>query len=178
MRRLNLEQCNFSTEHFVPNIIMDRNLYDDIEMETGTIDCNVRVKNNSEDEIKNAGVKFIMLLEAFNDGYVKAVRGFEHQLKTIFCIVGQPNVVYIGANTVNVNVKILTLIYNPSMHMSVLKDAIAAGETMLFPDARNYFEITMDDKIVPYKDIDAAVKIMETQRDKFRETIVNNMLSV
>lgn len=178
MRRLNLDTCSISIDHFVPNVIMDRNLYDDIMIESGTLSCDIRVDDDTDICLSNALTKFIMLLEAFNDGYVKAIGGWEYGLRNVFCVIGEPIIIYIGAGTATIKVNIASMVYNPYMHMSLLKDAIAAGEGMLLPNARNYFDISMNDYIDDNEREDQTVKAMETQINAFRETIIGNMLSV
>lgn len=175
MQKLNLNKCEITSEHFVPSVINDKNLYDDISIETGVITCHLLCPNEQE-KIKQSITKYIMMLEAYNDGYVKAIKGEEHDLKNVFCIVGYPRYTYHGANDLEVNVDIASLVYNPYLHMAVVSDCLAAGAiTALMPDSKKYFSVNMDDKIIEKEGLESIIITLESQKDIFRETIVNNM---
>jgi hypothetical protein len=175
MQKLNLNNCDIVTEHFVPSVINDKNLYDDITIETGTITCHLLCPNNKE-KIEKSITKFLMILEAFNDGYVKSIRGYEYGLEHVFGIIGTPKYVYHGGNDLEVIVKIASLVYNPYLHMNVVSDCLSAGAvTALMPDSRKYFYVNMDDRIVQQEGLDSVVNMLEPQRDIFKKTIVDNM---
>lgn len=175
MRKLNLDKCEITREHFVPNIIMDKNLYDDIYIESGTFTCDVICKNNTED-IRKASTKLVMMLEAYNDGYVKSIKGEEYGLKQVFGVVGYPRYHYVGGGGVEFQIDIVSLVYNPYMHMSVINDCLLAGaSTELIPDSRKYFELDMDDKLIHKEGSEEIVKLLETQKSLYRKAIVENM---
>ena len=175
MQKLNLNNCKITREHFVPNVIMDRNLYDDITIESGVFICDVMCVNDTT-EINKASTKLIMMLEAYNDGYIKAIHGYEVGLQQVFGVVGYPRYKYLGGNVIEFEIDIVSLSYNPYMHMAVMNDCLSAGAaTSLMPDSRKYFELKMDDCLIKKEASEEIIQVLESQKDLFRKTIVDNM---
>ena len=175
MQRLDLDKVEITTEHFVPNIIMDKNLYDDITIESGQLIFNIRCKNEASEISKNI-IKAIMMLEAYNDGYVKSINGVECGLYEVFGVVGKPSYRYVGNNTIELTIDIISLIYGVDMHLSLISECLAAGAaTTLIPDSKHYFRIKMDDMLIKKPDSDALINVLESQKNKFKDAIVSNM---
>lgn len=172
MQRLNLDKCEITTEHFIPNIIYDKNLYDDIGIETGSITACVLCDNNKEN-IKKAIIKYVMMLEAYNDGYVKAIGGERYGLSHVFCVVKNPEYRYCGGNNLEIIVNVASIMYNPYLRMTALEDCLAAGaSTALMPDLKKYFDIKMSyDEELKYQD----TSNLRDQIEPYRKTIMSNI---
>lgn len=175
MQRLDLNKCEISIDRFVPNVIMDKSLYDDIFLQTGVITCRLMCGNN-ETEIQKVLTKFVMMLEAYNDGYIKALRGHDKGLKSVYGVVGTPKHTYCGNKTLEVKVDIVSMMYNPYMPMAVVEDCLRAGATSrLMPDFKRYFDVKMDDSPVLKVGTDKLVKILEPQKELFKTVIMDNV---
>ena len=174
-QKLNLEKVELTTEHFVPNVIMDKNLYDDITLESGTLVFTIRCRND-ESEIRKNITKAILMLQAYNDGYVKSINGAEHGLYEVFGVVGQPSYRYTGNNGVELTIHIVSLIYGVDMHLSLINECLSAGaSTSLLPDSKHYFKVKMDDMLIKKLDSDYLISVLELQREPFKKAIVSNM---
>jgi len=159
----------------VPNVIADKNLYDEIEIESGKITCQVLCKND-EISIRNALTKFIMMLEAYDKGYVDAIKGNENGLSHVFCVKGYPRYRRIGGGAIELQVDILTLIYNSDMHMAVINDCLSAGaNTVMCPDNRRYFDVELSNAFIKNYASDSYAYILDSQKNSFRKSIVGNM---
>jgi hypothetical protein len=177
VQRLNLNKCEITTEYFVPEIISDKNLYDDLLLESGTITCNL-LCNGDEESINKNITKYVMMLQAYNDGYIKALRGEDFGLKQVFGIVGQPKYMYKGGNNLEVVVDIITIVYNPCLHMTVINDCLAAGiTTTLLPGKGNYryFDVKSDKKLIMKPGSERIINALETQKEPYRKAIVSNI---
>lgn len=177
MQKLNVNRCEITTEGFVPEIISDKNLYDDLMLESGTITCNLLCRGD-EESVRRDITKYVMMLQAYNDGYVKALRGEDFGLKQVFGIVGQPKYMYKGGNNLEVVVDIISIVYNPYLHMAVVDNCLAAGvPTTLLPGKGNckYFDVKLDDKLIMKPGSEKMVEMLESQKDPYRETIIANM---
>lgn len=174
-QKLDLSKVEITTEHFVPNVIMDKNLYDDVTMESGQLVFNIRCKND-ESEIRKNITKAIMMLQAYNDGYVKSINGAEHGLYVVFGIVGQPSYRYVGNNTVELTMDIISLVYGVDMHLALVNECLSAGATTaLMPDSKHYFRVKMDDMLLKKPNSETLITALESQRNKFKSAVVSNM---
>lgn len=175
MRKLNLDRCEISEEMFTPNMVMDKNLYDDICVETGLFTCSVYC-DNDDDKIQKAIRKVIMMLEAYNNGYIKAINGKEYGLKSVFGVIGEPKYKYKGGRNLEIYINIASLSYNPYMHMVCISDCLSAGNSStMVPDFRKYFNLDMDDELNKEFENDEIVEQLKTQIEPFRQSIVNQM---
>ena len=138
LQKLDFDRCRISEKGFIPNIIRDRNLYDDVYTRAGT--ATLHVKGTDE---KETAEKVVKLFHAMNNGFVHAICGEIYGLEKVFHIDAENiKVKQLDVIAQEVVVPIITLAYAEGLRYTAIEDCImAAQNAYVLPDSKPYIII-------------------------------------